>query len=107
MTASTIVNDDSTSFSIAGASVTEGTGGNTTLNFVVSLSAPAKDPVSVQYATVNGSALAPADYTAASGTCSGPETCARARSGGTQTRTRCRACPRCETRTRDTSGGTS
>ena len=65
---STIVNDDSTSFSIAGASVTECTGANTTLNFVVSLSAPAKDPVSVQYATVNGSALAPADYTAASGT---------------------------------------
>ncbi|HWS27315.1 MAG TPA: Calx-beta domain-containing protein [Xanthomonadales bacterium] len=65
---STIVNDDATSFSIAGASVTEGTGANATLNFVVSLSAPAKDPVSVQYATVNGSAVAPADYTAASGT---------------------------------------
>jgi hypothetical protein len=64
----TIVNDDATSFSITGASVTEGTGGNSTLNFTVSLSAPAKDPVSVQFASVNGSAIAPADYTATSGT---------------------------------------
>jgi len=66
----TIVNDDSTSFSITGASVTEGTGANSTLSFSVSLSAPAKDPVSVQYSTVSGSANAPADYTAASGTLS-------------------------------------
>ena len=64
----TIVNDDATSFSIAAASVTEGSGSNSTLSFTVSLSAPAKDPVSVQYTTVDGSALAPADYLAANGT---------------------------------------
>ncbi len=63
-----IVNDDAASFSISGASVVEGTGGSTTLNFSVSLSAPVKDPVTVQYATVAGSASAPADFASASGT---------------------------------------
>lgn len=64
----TIVNDDATAFSIAGATVVEGTGGSNALNFTVSLSAPAKDPVSVQYATSAGSATTPADYAATSGT---------------------------------------
>lgn len=63
-----IVNDDAASFSISGANVVEGTGGSTTLNFSVSLSAPVKDPVTVQYATVAGSATASADFAAASGT---------------------------------------
>ncbi len=63
-----IVNDDAASFSISGASVVEGTGGSTTLNFSVSLSAPVKDPVTVQYGTVAGSATAPADFAGASGT---------------------------------------
>ena len=66
--AAVIVNDDATSASIAGASANEGTGANTTLNFTVSLSAPAKSPVSVQYTTVNGTAVAPSDFTATSGT---------------------------------------
>lgn len=64
----TILNDDATSFSIANASITEGTGSNSTLSFTVTLSAPAKDPVSVQFATADGSATAPADYVAANGT---------------------------------------
>lgn len=63
-----IVNDDAASFSISGASVVEGTGGSTTLNFSVSLSATVKDPVTVQYATAAGSAGAPADFASASGT---------------------------------------
>lgn len=63
-----IVNDDAASFSISGANVVEGTGGSTTLNFSVSLSAPVKDPVTVQYTTAAGSASAPADFASASGT---------------------------------------
>lgn len=64
----TIVNDDQPVVSIANAQVTEGTGSNATLSFTVSLSSPALAPVSVSFATSNGSATAPADYTAASGT---------------------------------------
>jgi large repetitive protein len=64
----TILNDDATSFSITGGSVVEGTGANTTLVYTVTSSAPAKDPVSVQYATGGGTATAGVDYTAASGT---------------------------------------
>jgi hypothetical protein len=64
----TILNDDATSFTISGGSVVEGTGGNTTLVYTVTSSAPAKDPVSVQYATGGGTATAGSDYTAASGT---------------------------------------
>jgi hypothetical protein len=47
----------------------EGNSGTTTANFVVHLSANAPSGgVTVDYATQNGSATAPADYTAASGT---------------------------------------
>jgi chitinase len=62
----TILNDDAQpALSIADASVTEG---DTQLQLVVSLSAPSGLPVSVQYATADGTAVAPADYAAASGT---------------------------------------
>lgn len=64
----TIVNDDLPVVGIANAQVTEGTGTNATLTFTVSLSAPALAAVRVNFATSNGSATAPADYTAASGT---------------------------------------
>lgn len=64
----TIVNDDLPVVSIANAQVTEGTGANSTLTFTVSLSSPALAAVSVGFATSNGSATAPADYSAATGT---------------------------------------
>jgi hypothetical protein len=54
--------------SIVGASAGEGNSGTTTLSFPVSLSAPASQSVSVEYATTDGSAVAPSDYLAAKGT---------------------------------------
>ena len=56
------------SLSINDASVTEGNSGSRGLVFTLSLSAPSGLPVSVSYATANGTALAGSDYTAASGT---------------------------------------
>ncbi|MCB1629057.1 MAG: hypothetical protein KDI48_15120, partial [Xanthomonadales bacterium] len=67
----TILNDDSFMLSVADASVTEGTGpGSTTLDFVVTLSsAPLpQTTVTVDYATLAGSALSPDDFAATSGT---------------------------------------
>jgi glucose/arabinose dehydrogenase len=65
----TIHDDDpQPALSIADASVTEGDTGATEVQLVVSLSAASGLPVSVEYATSDGSAVAPADYTAASGT---------------------------------------
>jgi len=54
--------------SIAGASVGEGNSGTTTLSFPVTLSSAATQSVSVSYATADGTATAPSDYTAANGT---------------------------------------
>ena len=53
--------------SIAAASVTEGNSGTAVLTYVVSLSAPSSLPVTVGYATANGSATAGSDYVAQSG----------------------------------------
>ncbi|QTL02897.1 cellulase family glycosylhydrolase [Aquabacter sp. L1I39] len=67
----TIVNDDVAplpALSVADASVTEGNSGTKELAFTVSLSAAATAPVTVAYATANGTALAGSDYTAKSGT---------------------------------------
>lgn len=63
----TIVNDDAT-ISVTDATVAEGNGGMTNLAFTVSLSAATSGPVTVDYATVNGSAKAGQDYTAQTGT---------------------------------------
>lgn len=63
----TIVNDDAR-LSVADATVTEGNGGISTLAFTVTLSAAASGPVTVDYATGNGSARAGQDYTAQTGT---------------------------------------
>jgi len=52
--------------SIANASVTEGNSGTTSLNFTVTLSAPANGNVDVAYSTSDGSATAGSDYTAVS-----------------------------------------
>ena len=48
--------------------VTEGNAGTTAATFTVTLSAAATFPVTVNYATANGTATAGSDYTAASGT---------------------------------------
>ena len=54
--------------SIAGATVTEGSAGTSTLTFPVTLSAASPQQVTVAYATADGTATAPTDYTAANGT---------------------------------------
>lgn len=54
--------------SINDVTVTEGNAGTVTANFTVSLQPVSTDPVSVQYATANGTATAGSDYVAASGT---------------------------------------
>ena len=56
------------SLAIDDASAAEGNGAATTLAFRVSLSAASSRPVSVGYATADGTAASPADYAAASGT---------------------------------------
>jgi hypothetical protein len=56
------------SVSVGDASVVEGNSGTTTVSFPVTLSAASAQPVSVEYATVDGSATAPGDYAQASGT---------------------------------------
>jgi chitinase len=70
----TILNDDAgavlPSLSVGAASVAEGASGTAGLVFTVSLSAPASGPVTVGYATANGTASAGTDYTATSGTLS-------------------------------------
>ncbi|MBC3875799.1 Ig-like domain-containing protein [Undibacterium flavidum] len=65
----TITDDDATpSLSIANVSQAEGNSGSTNLTFTVTLSAASAQAVSVNYATINGTASAGSDYTAASGT---------------------------------------
>ena len=54
--------------SINDVSVTEGNSGTTPATFNISLSAAAAGPVSVNWATANGTATAGSDYTAGSGT---------------------------------------
>ena len=54
--------------SIGDVTVTEGDTGATTASFTVTLSESSPDTVTVDYATADGSAAAPGDYTAASGT---------------------------------------
>ncbi|HWL32596.1 MAG TPA: Calx-beta domain-containing protein [Gaiellaceae bacterium] len=56
------------SVSIGDTSVNEGDTGTTNASFDVTLPAPRTQPVIVDYATADGTAVAPADYAAASGT---------------------------------------
>jgi hypothetical protein len=75
----TILNDDQPplpapppapppSASINDVSVVEGDTGTTNATFTVTLSAPSSEQVSLDFATADGTATAPADYAAASGT---------------------------------------
>jgi hypothetical protein len=63
---------DVPSLRIGDASVTEGDTGTASVDFTVSLSIPVNVPVTVDWASVDGSATAGSDYTAASGTISFP-----------------------------------
>jgi hypothetical protein len=60
--------DDEPRISISDATVTEGNSGTRTANFTVTLSASSTAPVTVDYASTNGSAMAGSDYQAASDT---------------------------------------
>ena len=69
----TIVNDDVVpTLSINDVSVTEGNSGTTAATFTVTLSAASTSPVTVTYATANGTATAGSDYTATGGTVTFP-----------------------------------
>ena len=57
---------------VAGVTQSEGTGGTSTMNFPVTLSAPSPVSVSVNYQTADGTATAPSDYAATSGTVTFP-----------------------------------
>jgi Calx-beta domain len=70
----TIVNDDQVAppppsrISINDVTMTEGNAGQTAFAFTVSLDAPQLVPVTVDFATGDGTAIAPSDYAATSGT---------------------------------------
>ena len=65
----TITDDDARpSLSVDDVTVTEGDSGTTNANFTVSLNAPSGRTVTVDYATADGTAHAPDDYQAGSGT---------------------------------------
>ncbi len=61
---------NSPSVTVTDVTVTEGNAGVVRADFVVSLSVAGSRTISVNYASVNGTALAPGDYTATTGTLS-------------------------------------
>ncbi len=63
----TIQNDDQAKVSIASLQMPEGNGGSPQAVLTVSLSAASSQPVTVNYATANGTALAGRDYTGQTG----------------------------------------
>ena len=63
----TIEDDDLSQLSIAGATLTEGSG-NGTLDFIVALNPGAKQNVTVDYASADGTAVSGSDYTSVAGT---------------------------------------
>lgn len=69
MTRCTILDDDGPpTVSIGDATITEGNSGTQDATFVVTLAATSPNTVTVDWATADGTALQPADYTAGSGT---------------------------------------
>ena len=67
-TATGTIRNDDTTLSLAATSVVEGNSGTTTASFPVRLSRASAKTVTVRYATADGTATAPGDYTATSGT---------------------------------------
>jgi PKD repeat protein len=64
----TIVDDEAAELSVGDAAVTEGHTGTVAATFTVTLSSLSDRPVTVNYATANGTATAGSDYTAVAGT---------------------------------------
>ncbi|MBL8107785.1 MAG: hypothetical protein JNJ72_19615, partial [Anaerolineales bacterium] len=64
----TILNDDGPVLRITDRSQAEGNAGTTAFTFAVTLSPASTGPVTVKYATANGTAVAGSDYATASGT---------------------------------------
>jgi hypothetical protein len=64
----TIVDNDTALLQISDVTQAEGNAGTSVFLFTVTLSTPSVSPVTVTYATVNGTAIAGSDYTAGSGT---------------------------------------
>jgi CSLREA domain-containing protein len=64
----TITDDDASTISIDDETVTEGNAGTTPATFTVSLSTPSASTVTVDWDTSDGTATAPGDYAADSGT---------------------------------------
>ncbi|MHA3770669.1 Calx-beta domain-containing protein [Verrucomicrobiota bacterium sgz303538] len=62
-----LLNDDPGTISVASASITEGHGGQKILVFNVSMSVPTTSPVSVNFETQDGTALAGVDFETAAG----------------------------------------
>src|SRR5207253_3197586 len=60
--------DDKRSLGISDASVLEGNSGTVDAVFTVILAGASSQPITVTFATANGTAIAPSDYVAASGT---------------------------------------
>ena len=69
-TGTIVDNDTAPSLSIGNTSVTEGNSGTVNATLTVTLSAASGQTVTVNYATADGSATSPADYTSTSGTLS-------------------------------------
>jgi Calx-beta domain len=67
-TGSVTIVDDEPRVSVSDASAVEGNSGTTAVTFTVSLSAAYDQPVTVTYATADGTAAAGSDYASASGT---------------------------------------
>jgi urease beta subunit len=63
----TITDNDTPTITVANVTVTEGNFGTVNAIFVVTLSAQSSQAVSFEYATADGSATAPTDYTATTG----------------------------------------
>lgn len=66
----TILNDDPPDVRISDVSLIEGDSGPKAFNFTVTLSVPTTSTVTLRYATADGTAMAPGDYTTTAGTAS-------------------------------------